>query len=377
MLKKAIGSILMILGTSVGAGMLALPMVTANEHYMLSLLLLVVSWFIMTIGAMCLLAVNVWLPAGTNLISMARMTLGSYGKNITWFVYLLLMYSLLCAYLSGMSDILMGLMALANMTLPHWVAILICLAIFGLIVSRGISTVDMVNRAFMSFKLIAYVILITLMSTHIKVGNVFQGDLKIHGNVMMVMLTSFGYAIIIPSLRSYLNNDIKLLKKVVVIGSLLPLMIYALWIVSIQGIIPRSGDGGLVHILSSNAPNSSFIQSISLLLHSHWLSWLINVFVSICAVTSFLGVSICLTDFIADGLKVEKKGKSGLLVYAMSFLPPLVIVLISPGIFIRALDYGGVLCLILLIILPLAMFYAGRYHGTLNTVKGPVDAILG
>lgn len=366
MIKKAIGSILMILGTSVGAAMLALPIVTSHEHLFMSITMLFFSWLIMTVGALCLLEVNLWLPSGTNLISMAGMTLGRFGKHITWFVYLLLLYSLICAYLSGMSDVVQGILSSIGILIPHWVAIILCLAVFGIIVTRGIATVDLVNRAFMSLKLIAYLVLIFFLSKYIHITQLVQGDYQMHGSVMMVMLTSFGYAIIIPSLRSYLNDDTRLLRRVVLIGSVLPLIMYILWVLVIQGVVPRLGDHGLMAILSSSEPNSKLMQSISALLHVQWLSTIVNLFVSICAVTSFLGVSICLTDCIADGLKVTKQGKSGLLVYTMSFLPPLIIVLVSPGIFIRALDYGGILCLILLIILPLAMFSVGRYYGTVR-----------
>jgi tyrosine-specific transport protein len=79
-------------------------------------------------------------------------------------------------------------------------------------------------------------------------------------------------------------------------------------------------------------------------------------------ITSFLGVSVCLTDFLADGLRLEKKGKNNLLVYGLTFVPPLVIVLFLPNIFVQALTYAGIYCVVLLILLPAWMVWAGRYH---------------
>ena len=68
------------------------------------------------------------------------------------------------------------------------------------------------------------------------------------------------------------------------------------------------------------------------------------------------------TDFIADGIKRSKTGKGRILIYTLTYLPPLIIVLIAPGIFIKALSYAGIWCILLLIVLPIGMLYAGRYH---------------
>src|SRR3990167_1825985 len=85
---KLIGSILLIVGTSIGAGMLALPIATAELGFLGSLILLFVCWFIMTSGAFLLLEANLWLPQNSNIISMARVTIGPIGQIIAWIAYL-------------------------------------------------------------------------------------------------------------------------------------------------------------------------------------------------------------------------------------------------------------------------------------------------
>lgn len=359
--KKIMGSILMILGTTFGAGMIALPVVTAHESFTMSFFLLTISWLIMTVGAYSLLEVNLTLPPNTNMISMAEKTLGKWGKSFTWLIYLLLLYILICAYLSGISDIIQSILLKLHLTIPSYIATLIGLFTFGIIVYKGINVVDQVNRVLMSFKIVAYILLVILISGHINISPIFKGDYEIHNNVLMVMLTSFGYAIILPSLRHYLNSDKKTLRSVVLVGSLLPLLFYAIWIFVIQGLIPKEGDLSLAHLITSSHTNSQLMHSVSTKLQVSWLSAIANLFISICAATAFLGVSICLTDFIADGLKISKTEKKGIWIYVIAFLPPLLIVLIAPGIFIKALSYAGILCLILLILLPLTMLYSSRY----------------
>jgi tyrosine-specific transport protein len=183
----------------------------------------------------------------------------------------------------------------------------------------------------------------------------------------MVMITSFGYAIIIPSLRSYFKSDVKKLKLVILIGSCIPFIIYLLWITAVQGLIPRADADGLLHIAESGHVTSLLMSATSKYVQSPWIGKFSDIFISICAITSFLGVSLCLTDFIADGLKIKKQGRGNIFIYSITFLPPLLIIILAPTIFIKASNYAGILCVILLILLPIFMLYSGRYIKTICT----------
>ncbi len=358
---KIFGGILMILGTSIGAGMLALPISTYSEHYFMTLGLLTGSWFIMTFCALAILEVNLWLPEDSNLVSMANVTFGRSGQLIAWITYLFLLYSLLCAYISGVSDIVHALVLAIHIPISEALSAVLSVIILGSIIYQGIYSVDLVNRGLMTAKLFILLILISSIMPHIQARNLFVGGYDFHTNILMVMMTSFGYAIIIPSLRSYFKSDVKKLRMVIIIGSCIPLIIYALWITVIQGFIPRYGSNGLEAIATSSHTTSLLIATVSSHMRDLWLKQCANLFISICAITSFLGVSICLTDFIADGLKIKKIGKNNLVIYTLAFLPPLLITLFVPGLFIKALSYAGIFCVLLLMLLPLLMLYNGRY----------------
>lgn len=364
--KKIIGSVLMLLGTCIGAGMLAIPVASANETFDMNVLLLVGAWLIMTIGAFAVLEVNLWHKPGSNLVTMAQSTLGAWGKIVTWLVYLLLMYSLICAYLAGASDIVHALFGYMGLDLPRALTTVVALVILSSIVIRGVGTVDMANRSLMSIKLFAFAIVVAAIMPHLQLNLLEQGDHTFRNNAFLVMFTSFGYATSIPTVREYLGADRKTMKWVVLAGSTLPLLVFLIWLFVIQGLIPRTGSNGLVNILQSGNTNSMLMSSIGTLLETAWLGYVAKLFISICAITSFLGVSIGLADFIADGLHKTKKGTDGVIVHTATFLPPLLIVLVSPGIFVQALAYAGIWCIVLLIILPLLMLYSGRHHKALS-----------
>ena len=52
MKSRLIGCTLLVIGTSIGGGMLALPVITAAGGFLKSSLLLIFAWLTMTIGAL-------------------------------------------------------------------------------------------------------------------------------------------------------------------------------------------------------------------------------------------------------------------------------------------------------------------------------------
>jgi len=357
---KQLGALYLILGTCIAAGLLGLPVVTASNHYVLSIAYVMSAWLLMSTGAWCLLQVNLWLPPGTNLISMSEATLGKTVKLITWAVYLLLLYSLICAYLAASGDILQSLLRDVHIIIPRTLASLLAAIGLGSIVYFGIRSVDMVNRLLMSVKIIICLLLILLVVPHDSLAYLQLGNLHWHNSVWLVVICSFGYAIILPSIREYLDSNKKQLNRVVLIGSLVPMVLYLIWIAVIQGALLRSGPHGLMAMNNAANTNSMLMNALAGLTHHNSLKSISIVFVSICSVTGLLGVSICLVDFLADGLKKPREGLNKLFLVGLTFTPPTLIVILKPAIFAHALAYAGLCCLYVLVGLPIAMYVVGR-----------------
>ena len=307
MKARVVGSVLIILGTSVGAGMLALPVVLASAKWPVSLSLLIFCWAIMTVGAFSLLEVSLWLPVGTNLISMAKQTLGWLGQLLTWVVYLFLLYALLCAYLSGASDLFYTMVKTFGWHAPYWLSALITTLVLGAVVYSGLGTVDRLNRLLISVKLVLFFTLFVVIAPHVHSHWLAQGQMRSTSTMLMVLLTSFGFAIIVPSLRQYLHDDTLLLKKVIFVGSLLPLIIYVLWIFIIQGIIPRAGSHGLLMLQQAKHMNSSLMYTVTARVDYAWLAAMARVFISICVLTSFFGRLRCDDGFCSRWFGHSKK----------------------------------------------------------------------
>ena len=361
---KLIGSILLIVGTSVGAGMLALPIATAKLGFMLSVIMLCFCWFLMTAGALLLLEANLWLAQNNNLITMAKMTIGPIGQIIAWVMYLLLLYSLICAYVASGSDLFHSFLLDHEFTLPRSLGTIFFALIFGSVVYLGIRSVDYANRGLMLIKFASYFVLLFLL-----IPFVSADKLETHNwpNItstaaLTVTITSFGFGAIVPSLRVYFAGNIKKLKKAIIIGSLIPLFCYIAWDAVIMGVIPLNGDNGLNSFLRSENSTSDLVNALSTIVLNNQVSLFAKLFTSVCVLTSFLAVSLAMTDFLADGFQMEKKGIHNLFIHAATFTPPVLIVLFFPNAFIKALEYAGIYCIVLQILLPAWMVWYGRYH---------------
>jgi tyrosine-specific transport protein len=363
--NKLIGGILLVIGTSIGGGMLALPIATAQLGFINALIFLVLCWGMMTAAAFLILEVNLWHNVNSNLISMAKTTLGRFGQIIAWLSYLLLLYALLAAYIAGGGDFLQHLLLTFHLNLSIELSALLFAGLLSLIVYKGLGSVDYVNRGLMLSKILTFILLVICIFPFISIHYLSILENAFRLNVILgsttVIMTSFGFAVIVPSLRSYFNNDLVMLRKTILIGSLIPLFCYILWEITIMGAIPTHGNSGLIFMYHSGHSTSDLMAALSHLLDNKLVNFLAKIFTSICFATSFLGVALSLFDFFSDGLHIEKKGFKKLTLYTLTFFPPLFIASHYPHAFMMTLSYAGVLCAILLILLPAMMAWSGRY----------------
>ena len=123
--SKLIGGILLIVGTSLGGGMLALSTyITAEVGFTNSIFFLAGCWLVMTLGALLILEVNLRLPRKQHRFYGQSHFGPTSGQIVAWITYLLLFYTLLAAYISGGSDIFQSLLQGAHLHVPTWLTAL-------------------------------------------------------------------------------------------------------------------------------------------------------------------------------------------------------------------------------------------------------------
>lgn len=351
--NRFLGGILLVSGTSIGAGMLALPVISSFAGFLPSFALLAICWFFLFITSLLLLDVNLAFPGEVNLITMAGRTLGLWGKALCWVTYLLLLYSLTAAYIAGSSPLfLQALHWATGWNAPSWLGPFPLLFIFGLFVYLGTQAVDWVNRLLMFGLIFCYILLVAFLPPHIQTSLIQHSDPTAVLVAVPVMITSYGFHIIIPTLTTYLNHDVKKLRLTLLIGSLIPFVVYAIWEFLILGVVPLQGEHGLVSAWQNGQTGAA---SLSYILQNRWITTAASTFSFFAIITSFLGVSLSLSDFLTDGLHMKRFSLGREFACLLTFAPPLIFVLIYQRGFILALQFAGIFVAILLCILPAVM----------------------
>lgn len=206
MKNRTLGSILIVAGTTIGAGMLAMPLASAGVGFGVTLALLITLWALMCYTALLLLEVYQHVPADMGLGSLAARYLGRYGQWATGFCMLFLLYALTAAYISGAGELLASsLNQWLDWTLPPAAGVLIFTAIGGTVVCIGTSLVDLFNRFLFSAKIIFLAIMLALLLPHIHQINLLTLPLQqgLALSAIPVIFTSFGFHGSIPSIVSY------------------------------------------------------------------------------------------------------------------------------------------------------------------------------
>lgn len=355
-LGHILGGALLVCGTSVGAGMLALPVVTSEGGFWPSIFIFILCYLFMTATGLLLMEVALKMPKDANIISMADRYLGNWGKVGAWILYLFLFYLLNTAYISGVGGLLEES---TNSYLNIYVASILFTLVFAWIVNMGAKFVDRINFLLMFGLIITYFLFVTYGVPSIDLAKLKYNDLPKAFLALPVIFTSFSYQGIIPSLTYYMEKDVKRIRKAIILGTTITFSIYFVWQFLILGIVPIEGVQGL---LEAKIQGKTAVFPLKGITNIPQIYSIGQAFAFFAITTSFLGVSLGLFDFIADGLSLKKKGSKKVIISLLTFGPPLLIALTKPGLFLIALGYaGGIGCALLLGLFPVLMVFSLRY----------------
>lgn len=358
---KTLGAALLIIGTCIGAAMLTLPVATASAGFTHSLSLLIGTWLLMLYTGFLVVEVNLQCAEGSNFFTMAKDKLGKQGQYVVLFVYIALLYSLMSAYEMGGSELVNGILANLSATqLSPWYSNILTLGFFATVIFCGTYMADYLNRGLIIGLFITYSALIATTLPHLHLNYLQGGNSNYLINALPVFFTAYGFHIIIPTLRRYLNSDVKQIKIALVMGATGCLLIYFCWQLAIFGVIPATGDLSLQSILTTGKLNTALLSSLSHHLQNSWITTFATCFTFFALTTSFIGVALSLCDFLTDTLKLSSTRKGRLLAIILAFLPPFIVTWLYPQGFLKTISYAGILVAILHGILPAAMAWQGR-----------------
>jgi len=361
-----INASLLILGTSVGVGMLGMPVELSKGGFTPGTFFLVFTWAISLLTGLIFVEAISYLHREVNFASLAEDFIGFGSKISLVFVYLLLFLSLLFAYVKGSGIFISDLIP----QVPTWLGALIFLAIFLPLIIKGPKGIVKVNTLLTLFMFVAFVILMILGLNKINLSNLTHKDWMNGYQSSPLLVTSFGFHIIIPSLFIYLNKNKYLLRWAVILGTTITMIVYLLWNAYIMGVVPITGEVSLTTALQLDQTAISPLKKLS---SSRFMTQLSQIFYFCALTTSFIGVSLSTIDFSIDAFKLEKTLRNKILVSVYVFVPALILSVTNLRIFYLSIKFGAALaCVLLLIIFPLVLAIKISWNKTIlrKTILG-------
>lgn len=351
---KLLGSSLIISGTALGAGMLAIPMVLAQFGLWYGTLLMIFICFGTTYAALLLLEATIKSGGGLGLNSIARKTLGKGGQLVSNALLYALLICLLMAYILGAADLVNQLALKFGVDLTNHQSQIGFTLLSGMVIAAGTGVIDKLNRALFFVMIASLSATLLFLLPEFSSNNLIRVINDDHFALIKtsaVLFTSFGFMVVIPSLVSY-NKEAtdKQLRNMVIVGSLIPLVCYLCWLFAVVGNLKPEQLGELKGI-------SDLIAAFEH--HSSWFASLLSVFTGLALLTSFFGVAMSLYNQNRDMFNQNR-----VVTYVITFILPLVGAMFAADKFLSVLAYAGIILVVLAIFVPLAMVYKLRLVGT-------------
>jgi aromatic amino acid transport protein len=370
-MNKTLGTTLLVSGTMIGAGMLAMPLTSAGIGFTFTVVLLISLWLLLTYSALLFVEVYQTTESDSGIGTLSALYFGNAGRVVSTTVMFVFLYALLAAYISGGGEILMkatqstGLLGqegvIANtspeMTLKIFIGIFT--VFFGSFVIISTKVVDGFNRLLFFVMLAALVVVMFVMFPKASVQNLMAMPLD---NALIIsaapiFFTSYGFHGSIPSLVKYMEGDVRGLRIAIVAGSAITLVGYILWQLSTHGVLSQSE---FTQILKEKPTLYGLIEACHRITGSEIIASAVQLFSALALVTSFLGVALGLFDCTEDMLRKGLHINAGrLLLGAITFLPPVLFAYFYPD-FIAALSYAGQMFAFFAVVLPVGLVWKAR-----------------
>lgn len=359
MKNKILGSALMIAGTTIGAGMLAMPLTSAGIGFGMTLVLLVGLWALLTYTGLLFMEVYQTAPTqDVGVATLAEQYFGLGGRLLATISLLVLLYALLSAYITGGGSLLSGVLPdFGEQT--QQIGILLFTLILGAFVVVGIRGVDGLTRLLFIGKIIAFVFVLLMMLPKSQLENLTAVPLDnlLIVSAIPVFFTSFGFHVIMGSINHYLDADMRKIRIAIFIGTLIPLIAYILWQLATHGVLSQ---GEFISLLQQDPTLNGLVNATSQLTGSSLLGEMVRIFSALALITSFLGVAMGIFEGVGDLLKRVNLPSNRLILTPLTFVPPLAFALFYPNGFITALGYAGLLFAFYGLILPIGLAWKVR-----------------
>lgn len=351
------GAVALITGSSVGAGILALPEVSAPAGFVPSSAALVACWGLLTLEALVMAEVNVAVGSRdgngykpTTLTQAASATLGSGGSALATGAYLLTSYTMLVAYMCKGNDVTASILSTVLDgcgDLPPQLFGALFAGSMSVILSAGdTETIDKSNRWLTACLLGVFL--------YIVVGGASAADFswlavtrnwEAVGEAMPILFLALVYHDLVPLVCSYLGGDLKRIRQALVIGGSVPLTMFLSWnAVALSMAPPDAGLASVEPLLLLSQQGLPMVDAA------------VSAFSLLAIATSFIGTFLGLTTYLelqllsvlhqpneveCEHVDAKPKYDAKVMAFALAISPSLAVYWFNSDGFLAAAQFAG------------------------------------
>jgi len=345
--NKLLIAITTLIGTIVGAGILGIPYAIAKVGFFWGFIIIV------TLG-LCFILINLF--AGEmilrtkkqhQLTGYAQKYLGKWGKIVMTLVMLMSLYGALIAYLIGEGSTLYAIFGFGS----PLIYTLIFFAITSYIIFSGIKATGKTELVLISLLIIIVFVIGVFSYRSMDFSRLLTSNITNFLLPYGIVLFAYMALPAIPELQEVIGKEKKLLKKAIIWGSVIPIIIYLFFAAVVVGAVGLEN----FELLDTN-------QRIATIALSIYSNKILGVFANILAVlamfTSYLTIGIALTEMYEYDYKLNRK-----LALSLTFFIPLIVVLFNLTSFLTVLAITGAIAGGLEAVMVMLMYWRAKKLG--------------
>lgn len=282
-----------LMGTIIGAGVLGIPYVVAKAGLIAGLINLIGIGLLLVVLNLYIGEVSLRTKGHHQLTGYAEKYLGKKGKMILMFSMMIEIYGALTAYMIGE-----GITFASIFGGSAFIYSILFFAVGSFLIYKGLKTVGKSEYAMMIFSVCAILLISILAVPHITSSNYANGN----GNIFIpygVILFAYLGITSVPLLKEELAQNKKKVKTAIILGSVIPIIIYTVFTLCVVGMIGINGFNSLEtgERMASAALNRLF---------DGFIGMFANIFAMLAMGTSFLALGTALLHMYTYDYNVKK-----------------------------------------------------------------------
>lgn len=320
---KLVRATTLLVGCTIGAGVLGLPYAIYKSGFVTGFLVLLFLGGIMLLVNLYLGEITLRTKETHQLPGYAGLYLGKWGKTAMNLAMVIGIYGALCAYLIGQGEVLSKLFGIQ----PH-IGIFLFFLIGGMLVYTGLRAIDKTEGWLVMLIVMISLLIFVFSLQKINTTNLSGFSLAKIFIPYGVILFALDGLVAIPEMKEELIENQHNMKKCIILGSITPVIIYALFAIAVIGTSAAyfSPENAMANLVIGKSLGS--IAELSL-----------NIFTLLALTTSFLALGLGLKwQFYCD----LNMGKN--IAWALALVPPLLIAVLGITTFVKILGFVGAFC---------------------------------